>query len=84
VLPPKLPVSVFDQDATEPTGKSGWLTQLGQVQVSLEERLLGRILGQDGIAQHSILDRIRYVLEAHRDAAERLLISTLCRDDQRS
>src|SRR5262249_54817711 len=78
-----LSVAVADDDATKPTRKGGRVTQLREVEVGVEEGLLGNVLCQVHVTDCSVGTGIGHVLETHHHLTKSIFITALCRPDQR-
>ena len=78
-----LSVAVADDDAAKPARKGGRVAQLREVEVRVEECLLGNVLCQVRVADCSVGAGIGHVLKTHHNLTKSIFITVLCRPDQR-
>ncbi len=72
-----LAVAVAQHDAAKPTGKSGWVAQLCQVQIGVQKGLLRDILCQPWITHQCIRAGIGHILETVDDLSKGIFVTLL-------
>jgi hypothetical protein len=76
--PPELVLARIDEQAVHPCLDAIRVAQLRKLAPGIKQGLLGCILCQRGIAQHSVRNGVQTIGHGARKLRERLVIATLC------
>lgn len=84
VIPPKMPVAVFENDSAKPAGEGTRIPQLSPFFPGIYKRFLCDIFGKMVVPHDAIRGTHRHVLKPTDEFAERVCIPRTCQNNDRA